>query len=229
MNYKGEWSVAVDTTGKVPGLRNPPYPGEPYYAKKVLTDEQCAETYYAVLNIYRKKLLSKVYTRTGEGNQLDLSARHTHYYNPDDVKGFSEIADSFNRSVGEAVNSLWPGLSASPASSYQVLGYEERCLFRSHCDNSLFVQGSWVRNDKERDLTGILYLTDQADHAVEPLQFSGGSLVLDNIKDSSDKPLELRPQKGWVTVFPAHPVFRHQVLPVTAGYRIAIVNWWKVR
>ncbi len=86
----------------------------------------------------------------------------------------------------------------------------------------------WKRNNPERDLTGLLYISESVDTPTEPNQFSGGHLLLDNlIMDNS--PVRIRPTKGQLIMFPSHPMFVHQVEPITAGYRISFVNWYSVR
>lgn len=159
---------------------------------------------------------------------IDLETRHTHYYNPGWIPEGLAVEARFQAAVAECARQWWSA-TTTPVVESQILGYEERCKFRTHADNSIFSVNGWSRNDPLRDLTAILYLSDHVRDVVGANQFSGGELILDNLRTSDGLPIVIRPRKGQLVAFPSHPVFRHQVPLITRGYRIAFVNWWTVR
>lgn len=81
----------------------------------------------------------------------------------------------------------------------------------------------------QRHLVGVMWLTDQVDEVCAPLQFAGGELRFNSLLDEdTGRPLTVRPAAGKLVVFPASAWFRHEVLPVTAGVRLAVTRWWEV-
>ena len=63
-----------------------------------------------------------------------------------------------------------------------------------------------------RKLSMVLQLTD-------PSQYEGGNLQI----FTSDKPVNVRKQRGLIVVFPSYTL--HQVTPVTSGSRQSLVAW----
>lgn len=81
----------------------------------------------------------------------------------------------------------------------------------------------------QRHLVAVMWLTDHVHGPCGPLQFSGGELRFNSLLDEeTGEPLTVLPAAGKLVVFPASAWFRHQVLPVTAGVRLAITRWWEV-
>lgn len=221
------WWVVEDTLREVPGYM--PHPGLPlpYWSQQLLTPKEADELYFDVIAHYKDKALSRVYNSDGVGDRVDTSSRYTHYYNPYTMKKGREVEQRFNQAMADVCKLWWDKISL-PVYAAQILGYEERCLFRTHTDNSIYSVNGWNRNDTRRDMTGLLYLGDCVEQVSQPNQFSGGQLILDNLMTPSG-PVVIRPRKGQFVAFPSHPVFRHQVPPVTRGYRVAFVNWWELR
>lgn len=222
------WKVAHDTQADVPGFMPPEDSPLPYWSQQVLAEAECDKLFFQVMERYTEKRLSRVYKLDGTGDQLDLSVRHTHYYNPFTLPDGEYLNRVINGAASECARRWW-GKEAVPATPLQVLGYEERCRFRSHCDNSLFQVNRWVRNDPLRDLTGLLYLSDWTPVISRPNQFQGGELIFENLWGVDNKKLVVYPRKGLFVAFPSHPIFTHQVPLITRGYRIATVNWWTMR
>lgn len=213
-----------------PGPNDPHIPADfsrPYYESYVLSRAQCDALYHEVIGRYSKKQLSRVYMPSGVGSQIDLGARYTHYYDPHSFTIGQELDKLFNDAVSLACQQVW-GKVATAVARTQLLGYEERCMFRTHADNSVLSPIGWVRNDPTRDISGILYVSEHAEFSTRPGQFSGGEFVFDNLVDEYNKKIVVKPKKGQLILFPSDPRFIHSVLPVTGGYRIAFVNWWKL-
>lgn len=228
MSSAPNWKYTNNTLESVPGWT--PAPEQtPFWTEQLFTPEEADAMFYNVIAQYHKKQLSTVYQWDGTGSVLDLNSRYTHYYDPALFVNYAEVESRFNNAVQNAVRG-WMGLTEAttqPAHSLQVLGYEERCLFRTHCDNCVY-DGTWHQNDIQRDVTSLVYLTDSVQQVTGPAQFSGGELLFDNIQ-ADGYTLTLRPRKGQMVLFPSHPMYTHQVLPVTKGYRVALVNWFQVK
>lgn len=194
----------------------------------VVTRSEADEIYFSVIRNYRAKQLHRVYNSDGTGSRIDLNSRYTHSY-PLSVLPDSRALDrKITRAINDVVRSRAPNRAVGAPHPMQILGYEERCLFRAHADNSVFTPGGWFRNDPLRDITGVLYLSDSVDFVTGPNQYSGGDIMFPNIVDADKKPLSVRPKKGSLLVFPSFPAYVHQVNVITNGYRLAIVNWWSL-
>jgi SM-20-related protein len=55
--------------------------------------------------------------------------------------------------------------------------------------------------------------------------FSGGELLFNYLMDEEGHTITLRPQAGDMIVFLSNPYFSHEVLPVTDGFRLTLVQW----
>lgn len=114
----------------------------------------------------------------------------------------------------------------------QALGYSQGCRYRRHADscnarvNWLGFIKDWVCLRPTRKISSILFLTDAVDRVTAPNQCTGGDVTFEYLRDPSDKPLTIRPQKGLFVAFPSHPLFSHEVHEVTDGYRITLVEWF---
>lgn len=202
--------------------------GQPFVViiDNVVSSKLADSIFYAMINAYASKRLHSVYAEDGVSARVDTNSRYTHSYPTELVPNRLEVIDAMQRAVASSIARKYPGRQVSSAVRPQVLGYEERCMFQNHCDNSILVNGRWVRNDPMRDLTGILYLSDHSEFVTKANQYSGGELVFNNIVDSNAYPIELRPKKGSLVLFPSCPAYQHQVRIVKSGYRIAMVDWW---
>lgn len=185
------------------------------------------DIFFSVMRHYSSKQLHQVYSLDGKSGVVDTNSRYTHSYPLSASSKATELTALMNDAVRLYASTEFSAFSVTKMVP-QLLGYEERCQFRLHCDNSIWKNGSWVRNDPLRDITGILYLSDPVDYVTNPNQYSGGDLSFPNIVDSSGSPMTLRPKKGSMAIFPSSPAYQHQVSIITAGYRLAAVNWWSL-
>ncbi|WP_420998333.1 2OG-Fe(II) oxygenase [Cupriavidus sp. 30B13] len=122
----------------------------------------------------------------------------------------------------------------------QCLLYETGDYVRDHADDSALVHAEhgcqvWRAVKPDRHLVGIVWLTSQCEDVVPTCgeirgyAFSGGELRVNSlIETDTGLPLCVRPQAGTMVLFPASPWFRHEVLPVRGGTRVALTRWWKV-
>ncbi len=200
------------------------------YPKVRVVESLCSnadEIFYNVMRHYSSKQLHQVYSLDGKSGVVDTNSRYTHSYPLAASMQAAELTTLMNEAVRLYTSTEFASFSSTKMVP-QLLGYEERCQFRLHCDNSIWKGGAWNRNDKLRDVTGILYLSDPVDYVTKPNQYSGGDLSFPNIVDPSGSHMTLRPKKGTMVIFPSSPAYQHQVSIITAGYRLAVVNWWSL-
>lgn len=224
---KPSWWYGEDSTSQVPGQLVPANSPVPYWTSQLLSDAEADAIYHAVIAQYTRKQLHRVYNPDGQGDQINLDSRYTHAYEFYQLPGAADLEARFNAEVERCAQTWWNKASV-PVYSPQILGYEEKCRFRTHCDNSIWNDKGWSQNDPMRDVTALLYISECVPTVTRPNQHSGGELVLDNVQ-TANGPVRIAPKKGQFVMFPSHPVYRHQVTPVTRGYRIAVVNWWSLR
>jgi SM-20-related protein len=114
----------------------------------------------------------------------------------------------------------------------QVLEYREGFFYVKHADDS----SELVNKAKEtvgfkvvaaqRKLSSVLFVTSHVSSAKADAQsFSGGELLFNYLYDSEGKMMKIEPEAGDMIVFPSHPYFSHEVLPVKEGYRLTLVQW----
>lgn len=199
----------------------------PVFSKQLLTPQQADDFYLAIISNIDKKQGTTVYDTKGGPSKVDNDTRDAHWYDNRlfDPTSFATIEKLIDDNVKLACNELWQK-NATQVLDPQVIGYGERCKFNLHCDNSIYKDGEWIRNDPDRDVTGILYLSGTADIKTFN-NFEGGQLVFDTIKRAG-KPLTILPKKGELLLFPSNHVYLHRVTPITRGYRAIIVNFWKL-
>lgn len=228
MSDERSWWPIPDDTNVIPGYEVPADHPTPYWSETLVSERECDEFYYEVIAQYSMKQLARVYQWDGGGDEINVDSRYTHYYDINAFRGAFSLAAKFNRAV-ENMAATWWQQGATPVYTPQILGYEERCKFATHCDNSIWVHNQWQRNDTTRDVTGLLYISDCVDTVTAPNQHQGGELNFPNIQTRTGGTATVRPAKGLFVAFPSHPVYRHQVYPVVRGYRVALVNWWTIR
>jgi predicted 2-oxoglutarate/Fe(II)-dependent dioxygenase YbiX len=219
------WRILEDTSNQVSGYSIPADSPLPYWDEQLLSATECDEIYHAVIATYNQKQLARVYQWDGKGDEINFAARYTHYYSHNVLPKQLNVEHRFSEAVNRASKQWW-AKTATPVYTSQVLGYEEKCQFATHCDNSIWVSAGWQRNDPLRDITALLYIGECVTTATRPNQYSGGELVLPNIVGRNNAEITIKPRKGQMIAFPSHPAFRHKVLAISRGYRVALVNWW---
>jgi hypothetical protein len=91
-------------------------------------------------------------------------------------------------------------------------------------------QLTWHVIKPQRHVVAIMWLTGQEERlqGAGSLAFTGGELRFNSLLDEvSGEPLVIAPAPGKMVAFPASAWFRHEVLPVRSGVRIAVTRWWE--
>ena len=123
-------------------------------------------------------------------------------------------------------------LAMTRSTKVQVLEYTEGFFYVKHADDS----SELVNKKKEtigfkviapqRKLSSVLFVTSHVKNAKRDAQhFSGGELMFNYLVDIEGNPMKIEPEAGDMIVFPSHPYFSHEVLPVKEGYRLTLVQW----
>lgn len=113
----------------------------------------------------------------------------------------------------------------------QALEYTRGGFYIKHADDSNELVNDagetvgFVQVAPERKITTVLFATSHAAHDGEDMHFDGGELVFNYLHDADGTPVRLTPKAGDMLVFPSNPIYSHEVLPVTAGYRLTLVQW----
>lgn len=145
---------------------------------------------------------------------------------------FDAIYSAVDSRVRDIATKIFTGFQQANLRRFddQALIYYAGGLFRQHADDSILRSRKWFYNQPRRQLTAILYLSEQDEEIPSSSQsFTGGSLVFPNIQDSWGQRLVISPRAGRLVVFPSHPQYVHEVLPVRTGERFAITRWYTVQ
>ena len=139
-------------------------------------------------------------------------------------------ADQFSRYKPEI--EAYFSVAMTRSTKVQVLEYREGFFYVKHADDS----SELVNKEKEtvgfkvvapqRKLSSVLFVTSHVSNTETDAQsFSGGELLFNYLYDSEGKMMKIEPEAGDMIVFPSHPYFSHEVLPVKEGYRLTLVQW----
>jgi len=123
-------------------------------------------------------------------------------------------------------------VAMSRATKVQVLEYRKGFFYIKHADDS----SELINKEKEtvgfkvvapqRKLSSVLFVTSHVENAEAGEQsFTGGELMFNYLYDSEENVMKIQPEAGDMIVFPSHPYFSHEVLPVEEGYRLTLVQW----
>lgn len=90
--------------------------------------------------------------------------------------------------------------------------YIEGIKDKYKCGNSEYLRDKWVRV-RDRDLTGIIFLTDHQDHIPfdQDFEVCGGKL------EFPQHEFGFNPERGTMIIFPADPHFLHHTALIQAG------------
>jgi len=127
------------------------------------------------------------------------------------------LHDLLQNVIRDVVNPFY-GIEISGYETPQLLRYGIGGMYEPHVDGeSLWMKedGTKVwRKSVERDLSAVIYLNDD---------FEGGEFIFPDLN------IRVSPKPGLLLCFPSSHLYRHGVLPVTRGERLAIVTWMTVR
>lgn len=149
------------------------------------------------------------------------------------------LAVAFQAMEAEAAKAF-PALGLD-VSRNELKRIDDQCLIYlagdhigDHADDSASdtdVEGNtvWHVIKPQRHIVAVMWLTSQSPDGIGELEFAGGSLRFNSLlDDTTGRPLDIQPSAGLMVVFPATAWFRHEVLPVKAGIRLAVTRWWEV-
>lgn len=115
-------------------------------------------------------------------------------------------------------------LPITSSTDIQALEYKEGCFYKAHSDDSsmLYNENELIGFStiaKQRKITTVLFTTSYDE------DFLGGELKFNFLYDESFNNIQIKPKKGDMLVFLSNPYFTHEVLPVSKGRRITLVQW----
>ena len=122
-------------------------------------------------------------------------------------------------------------VALTTATEVQALEYTKGGFYIKHADDSNDVVNrdgetvGFVQVAPERKMTTVLFATSHTEHRGEGTRFGGGELVFNYLFDADGQQIRIRPKAGDMVVFPSNPIYSHEVLPVTEGYRLTLVQW----
>lgn len=205
-----------------------PYKEYPYLIiKNFFSKEACHLLATLVQNDSVSKQKAEV-RKEGDSNVVEsyrktsigkLNTTYANYYAEQFAKYQSEIEVYFS-------------VAMSKSTKVQVLEYTKGFFYMKHADDS----SELVNKDKEtvgfkvvapqRKLSSVLFVTSHVTNAEKDAEsFSGGELLFNYLYDSKGKMMKIEPEAGELIIFPSHPYFSHEVLPVKEGYRLTLVQW----
>ena len=122
-------------------------------------------------------------------------------------------------------------IALTTATEVQALEYTKGGFYVKHADDSNDIVNhdgetvGFAQVAPERKLTTVLFATSHEQYHGEGVHFGGGELVFNYLFDADGTQVRIRPTVGDLVVFPSNPVYSHEVLPVTGGYRLTLVQW----
>lgn len=122
-------------------------------------------------------------------------------------------------------------LALTTSTTLQALEYTKGSFYIKHADDSNELVDKngktvgFVQVAPLRKLTTVLFTTSHNKHSNEAYSFSGGELVFNYLFDSEGNQVKIYPHAGDMVVFLSNPLYSHEVLPVSDGYRLTLVQW----
>jgi SM-20-related protein len=114
-----------------------------------------------------------------------------------------------------------------------MLQYKKGFFYKKHADDSSELIDTnnqtvgFVNVAPQRKITTVLFGTTCQDdeETNNKYSFKGGELVFNYLYDKNNNQIKFKPKAGDMIIFPSNPYFSHEVLPVTNGYRLTLVQW----
>lgn len=191
-----------------------------------------------------------------DGHQQGLSWESRTRYAPGAPTGEWDVNRGFRRSRNmrttlPGMEEAYAAMDAESAKALPALGLagapvrlkriDDQCLIylpgdhiSDHADDAASYTDeegatAWHVIKPQRHVVSVMWLTNQTEEGTGELEFAGGELRFNSLVDEqSGEPLTVQPSAGKMVVFPASAWFRHEVLPVRAGVRVAVTRWWEV-
>jgi len=117
------------------------------------------------------------------------------------------------------------------ATTVQVLEYTKGDFYAKHADDSNELVDKagdtvgFVQVAPQRKLSTVLFASSHSSEGTDGVSFEGGELVFNYLLDAAGESIKIFPKAGDMIVFPSNPIYSHEVMPVTQGYRLSLVQW----
>jgi SM-20-related protein len=170
----------------------------------------------------KKNLLGVVVPKVEE----DIRKTQIHQLPEVLLEGYN-LSFAFHRKRIEAYFSV----ALTTATEVQGLEYTQGGFYIKHADDSNDVVNGegetvgFVQVAPERKISTVLFATSHETEGSHGVHFSGGELVFNYLFDAEGRQVRIRPKAGDMVVFPSNPLYSHEVLAVTEGYRLTLVQW----
>lgn len=199
----------------IPTKRLPnPYHDFPYMLiSGVLSSPECE----AITSFVQDE--SQKHTAALRGGDADFTIRKTDIYTL--PLEYASLYQTRFDSLRQTIETFF-SLSLTLSTPLQVLGYSEGAFYVKHADDSSELRDregktiGYVAVAPERKLSSVLFCNDT---------FEGGELLFNYLYDDQARPIKVQPKTGDMLVFLSNPYFSHEVLPVTQGFRLSLVQW----
>jgi predicted 2-oxoglutarate/Fe(II)-dependent dioxygenase YbiX len=154
-----------------------------------------------------------------EGYRVDPAVRRT--FDVDVTASVVSRVEQLFAAARDGIGDAF-GVTLRGAEGPGFLRYPAGGFYRAHQDALGDADGRFPRL-----LSVVLFLTGSTD-VMTPVALAdaciGGALRLHDSSGFASEPVDVAPARGMLVVFPSHLV--HEVLPVTAGVRDVIVDWF---
>jgi len=207
-----------------------PYYDYPYLViENFLSEDTCAEIAAYMYDMGEGERARVKKSRLGVVvPELEEDIRKTAIYRmPDPMLDAYNLSFSYHQKQIEDYFCV----ALTTATEVQVLEYTKGGFYIKHADDSNDLVNSegetvgFLQVAPERKISTVLFATSHLSQSGDGLHFGGGELVFNYLFDAGGDAIRLRPKAGTMVVFPSNPLFSHEVLPVSTGYRLTLVQW----
>ncbi|WP_368028992.1 2OG-Fe(II) oxygenase [Arcobacter sp. s6] len=120
-------------------------------------------------------------------------------------------------------------IALTTSTSVQVLEYLKNSFYSMHSDDSSMLYKDdelvgFLPVARQRRVSSVLFTTSN-DEIPSENTFNGGELLFNFLFDARGNEIKIKPKAGDMLVFLSNPYFTHEVLKVTEGRRITLVQW----
>lgn len=199
----------------------------PVHSLQLLSDAEAKEWFHRFLRNHRVRQPHRIFQEGGTGSAVNEDVRNTQDLGIVRVEGTDELIDRQRRAAEEAILQTYgQSVSLVHAVDLQVLGYDTLGKFSLHADSHIrTIKGEWIHNTPQRVFSSVTWLSTYRREPRAFNEFNGGQIRFPYFTREG-RELSFEPRAGQMVVFPSHPAFSHEVLPVIRGYRMALTLFW---